>query len=282
MNSSASLYAARDRFVGMARPAQIRHFETEGYTILPNVLDAALIARLKSELETLPMRPSFFTDAPAFSKIPPHTHGPVAAGLIDHPPTLDFVKALLGDDLIFMHCFYILSHPGAPALELHTDFQPFGSTYSGWLESCPVRVRVLYYLDDTRDDRSALRIIPRSHICFHADAQPYRRYPKHPDEILVPVKAGDAFVFAVRMFHGTGPNTTAEKRGMMEYDYRPIWARPYGPLPDWSAEELKHVPARARALVRSRNTVDFGWEFDMKRAAVDVPAPGLRPDRWEK
>jgi len=277
-----NLYANRDRFFGMTRPEQIRQFETEGYVILPDVLDAELIKAFKAELSTLPMRPSFFTDAPAFSKVPPHTHGPIAATLIAHPPTLDFINALLGEDLVFMHCFYILSHPGAPALELHTDFQPFGSTYSGWLESCPVRVRVLYYLDDTRDDRSALRIIPRSHICFHADAQPYRRMKEHPDEITMPIKAGDAFVFAVRLFHGTGPNTTCETRGMLEYDYRPVWARPYGPVPDWTEEELKFVPAHARRLVRSRNTVDFAWEFDVKRQATDHPAPRMTPSRWDK
>ena len=281
MQELSTLYALRDRFCGMTRSAQIRHFETEGYTILPGALDNALIGALKAELADLPMRPSFFTDAPAFSKVPPHTRGPVAAGLIAHPPTLDFVQALVGSNLVFMHCFYILSHPGAPALELHTDFQPFGSTYSGWLESCPIRVRVLYYLDDTQDDRSALRIVPRSHICFHADAQPYRRYPSHPDEIVAPVKAGDAFVFAVRLFHGTGPNTTNETRGMLEYDYRPEWARPYGPVPDWTAEELRFVPDHARALVRSRNTVDFAWEFDAKRAATDQAAPGMTPGRWD-
>lgn len=278
----SNLYAVRDSFVGMQRPAQIRHFETEGYIILPNVLDRAHIARLKTELGKLPMRPSFFTDAPAFSKVPPHTHGPVAAELIGHEPTLDFVKALMGDELVFMHSFYILSHPGAPELDLHTDYQPFGSTYSGWLESCPVRTRVLYYLDDTDDNRSALRIVPRSHICFHADAQPYRRYPRHKDEITVPVRAGDAFVFAVRLFHGTGSNTTNQTRGMMEYDYRPVWARPYGPVPDWSAQEMAFVPEVARALTKSRNSVDFAWEFDAKRASVDLPAPGMTPHRWDK
>jgi hypothetical protein len=264
----------------MARPEQIRHFETEGYVVLPGVLDPDHVARLKAELASLPMRPSFFTDAPAFAKVPPHTHGPVAAGLIGHRPTLEFIEALVGDDLIFMHSFYILSHPDSPALDLHTDFQPFGSTYSQWLESCPIRVRVLYYLDDTRDDRAPLRIVPRSHIGFHADAQPYRRYPNHPDEVVAPIKAGDAFVFAVRMFHGTGVNSTGETRGMMEYDYRPAWARPYGPVPDWTQEQMRFVPPEAQPLIRSRNTTDFAWEFDSVRAPSAAPAPGLSPKRW--
>jgi hypothetical protein len=180
-----------------------------------------------------------------------------------------------------MHSFYILSHPGSPPLEMHTDYQPYGSTYSQWLESCPVRIRVLYYLDDTRDDRAALRIVPRSHINLHADAQPYRRYPSHPGEVLVPLKAGDAFVFSTKLFHGVGPNNTQEARGMIEIDYRPLWSRPYGPVPDWTPEELRHVPKELLPMVSHRNRSDFAWEFDTKRQAVDSDAPGLSPHRWQ-
>lgn len=272
----------RDRCLGLSPAQRIHQIETEGYVILPDAISAETIAALKAEFETLPMRPSFFTDKPAFSSIPPHTHGPVAAGLIGNPPVLEFARALMGDELVFMHSFYILSHPGSPELELHTDYQPFGSTYSQWLESCPLRIRVLYYLDDTRDDRAALRIVPRSHICFHADAQPYRRYKSHPDEVLLPLKAGDAFVFATRLFHGVGPNLTDETRGMVEIDYRPLWARPYGPVPDWSDEQLRHVPADLRPMVERRNRTDAAWEFDVKRAAVDQPAPGMSPSRWNR
>lgn len=270
----------RDACVAMTRPQQIRQLETEGFTVIGDALSAEDITALKAEFETLPMRPSFFTDKPAFSKVPPHTHGPEAAKLIGNPRVLQFAKDLMGEELVFMHSFYILSHPGAPELEYHTDYQPFGSTYSQWLESCPLRLRVLYYLDDTRDDRSALKIIPRSHICWHADAQPYRRYKDHPDAITLPLKAGDAFVFATRLFHGVGPNTTQETRGMIEIDYRPLWARPYGPVPNWSAEQLRYVPDDLLPMVKDRNQFDFHWEFDTERKAVDANAPGLSPDRW--
>jgi len=270
----------RDRCVAMGGAERIRQFETEGYVVIADALSPARIAALKAELATMPMRPSFYTDAPSFSTVPPHTHGPEAGALIGNPPVLDFARALMGDALVFMHSFYILSHPGSPALELHTDYQPFGGTYSQWLESCPLRVRVLYYLDDTRDDRAALRIVPRSHIAFHADAQPYRRYRDHPDEVTVPLKAGDAFVFATRLFHGVGPNITQETRGMVEIDYRPLWARPYGPVPDWSEDQLRYVPDALRDMARHRNATDAAWEFDTRRAAVDTPAPGMSPHRW--
>src|SRR5579871_6430839 len=93
-----SLYAERDSFIDMPRPAQIRHFETEGYVVLPNVLDPSTIEVIKKELaEKVPMRASFFTDKPAFAKVAPHTRSRSCAALIAHPPVLDFVRALLGD-----------------------------------------------------------------------------------------------------------------------------------------------------------------------------------------
>lgn len=271
----------RDACLAMTGPERIRQLETEGFVIIGDALSGADVAALKAEYETLPMRPSFFTDKPAFAKIPPHTHGPETARLIGNPQVLPFAQALMGEDLVFMHSFYILSHPGAPELEYHTDFQPFGSTYSQWLESCPLRLRVLYYLDDTGTERSPLKIIPRSHICWHSDAQPYRRYKDHPDAATVPLKAGDAFVFATRLFHGVGPNTTDHTRGMIEIDYRPAWARPYGPVPNWSPEQLRHVPPELMPMVADRNRLDFAWEFDTERKAVDRAAPGLSPARWE-
>jgi Phytanoyl-CoA dioxygenase (PhyH) len=271
----------RDQCLAMGNGARIRQLETEGFVIIGGALSPQRIAALKAELASLPMRPSFYTDAPAFSTRPPHVHGPEGAALIGNPPVLDFMRVLLGDELVFMHSFYILSHPGSPPLELHTDYQPFGSTYSQWLESCPVRIRVLYYLDDTRDDRAALRIVPRSHINLHSDAQPYRRYRAHPHEVLIPLQAGDAFVFSTKLFHGVGPNTTQETRGMIEIDYRPLWSRPYGPVPDWTAEELRHVPRELLPMVSHRNRSDFAWEFDVKRQAVDRDAPGLSPHRWQ-
>ncbi|WP_230293614.1 phytanoyl-CoA dioxygenase family protein [Croceicoccus sp. Ery5] len=280
MTSHEAPSPLRDRCIGMTRPEQIRQLETEGFLVMENAISASDIAALKAEFETLPMRPSFFTDKPAFAKVPPHTHGPEAARLIGNEKVLSFARDLMGPELVFMHSFYILSHPGAPELDYHTDFQPFGSTYSQWLESCPLRLRVLYYLDDTGEDRSALKIVPRSHICWHSDAQPYRRYNRMPHAVTLPLKAGDAFIFATRLFHGVGPNTTEQTRGMIEIDYRPLWARPYGPVPNWSSEQLQHVPSELLPMVADRNRFDFHWEFDTERKGVDDDAPGLSPERW--
>jgi len=259
---------------------QVRHFEVEGYLVLPGVLDAGMVETLKAELESLPMRPSFYSDDPMFADEFPHWHGPALQGLIAHEPTVRFVEALMGPDLVFMHSHFIQSWPGTPSLELHSDYNPYGSVYSKWKETCPVRVRVLYYLDDTRTDRSALRIVPRSHISFHADANPYRRYRSHAEEIVVPLRAGDAFVFAPRLFHGTTANTTDERRGMLEYDYRPLWSRPVQPVADWPTERVAAAAPEVQRFLGPVNSFDEPWEFTPKIPTVEASAPGLAPSRW--
>ncbi len=266
-------------FAAMDQAARIRHLETEGFVVIPNAIPAVEIARIKAELADLPMRPSFYSEKPTFAAKMPHLHSLACTNLIANNAVLTFLKALMGEDLVFIYSHYILSQPAQPPLEVHSDYQPFGSTYSGWLETSPVRIRVLHYLDDTGTDKAPLRIVPRSHICFHQDANPYKRYRSHPDEVVFPMRAGDAFVFAVRMFHGVGPNTSEGTRGMLEYDYRPLWSRPYGPLEEWPATTFP-TPDAVKPLLKGRNAFDFRWEFDTKRAAVDEVPTGMSPHRW--
>lgn len=259
---------------------RIRHLEVEGYVVLPDILGPDELDAVRSELADLPMRPSFYSDEPTFAAVQPQWHSRSVAGLIGHPAAAELLHALFGDDVVFTHGHYIVSHPGQPPLELHADYAPYGSTYSKWEESCPVRVRFLYYLDDTGTDRGALRIVPRSHICMHADAHPYRRYASHPEELLVPMRAGSALCFAVRMFHGTGPNTSDRTRGMLEMDYRPLWARPVMPVAEWSEREVAAAPAAARPFLRSPNSFDRPWEF-LGNGEVDDREPvGMSPSRW--
>ena len=41
---------------------RIRHFEVEGYVVLPDMLDAELIAKLKAELADMPMSPKPYSE----------------------------------------------------------------------------------------------------------------------------------------------------------------------------------------------------------------------------
>jgi hypothetical protein len=43
------------------------------------------------------------------------------------------------------------------------------------------------------------RVVPHSHLSMHADANPYKRYESHPEEVMVPVAAGSAVLINLRV-----------------------------------------------------------------------------------
>ena len=186
---------------------QIRHFEVEGYVVLPDVLDAELIAKLKAELADIPMRPKPYSEYQTTGAIQPQWFSHTTAELIGHPPMIEFLTELMGPDIVFTRGFFQRTNPGSPGISMHTDGQPHGSSIFDYEGSSPRLLRVLYYLDDLLPKRAPFRVIPRSHISFHAQASPYVRYKSHPEELTLCMKAGSAVIIPSTMFHATHPNT---------------------------------------------------------------------------
>jgi hypothetical protein len=238
---------------GLDDAARLRHLATEGYVVLPGLLDAATIDTVKRELADLPMNAAPYSANQTFAATPPQWHSRRFAELIGHPPLVAFLKQALGDDIVFMLGHYIRSGPGVPGLTLHSDYQPYGSKAKGWNESSPATLRVLIYLDDLTPERAPFTIVPGSHISVHQYSNPYLRYDNHPDMVTVCLKAGDGIVFNVRAFHGTHPNLSDFTRGMLEYAYRPAWAKCAGPVEEWDAAHVAAAPAAAKPFLKPRN-----------------------------
>ena len=93
-------------FSSFTMAQQIRHFEVEGYVVLPDVLDADLIAKLKAELRgrsyEAKNRNSEYQTTGA---IQPQWHSRATAELIGHPPTIEFLTELMGPDIVFTRGF---------------------------------------------------------------------------------------------------------------------------------------------------------------------------------
>ena len=148
------------------------------------------------------------------------------AELIGCPSVVEFLRALMGPDIVFTHGLFTRTLAGSPCISMHTDGQPFGSSIFGYEGSSPRLLRVLYYLDDLPPARAPFRLIPRSHLSFHADANPYVRYISHPQEITLCAKAGTVVMIPALLFHGAHPNRAAEPRELILFGYRPAWAGP--------------------------------------------------------
>jgi len=260
---------------------RIQQIEVEGYLVLPDLLNAAEIAALKSETATLE---TTAVDYSVHQRGCPNIqfHGGRITELAAHPPTIDFLRELFGDGIVLMGYSYARSESGHPGISLHADGQPYGSAIFGFVGSCPWLVRVLYYLDDLTPDVSPFRVVPRSHLCMHADANPYRRYESHPEEVMVTARAGSAVLINHRVFHGNYANVGDRPREMLAIAYRPAWAGPVEQVEEWNEDDLARLPQDVRMLLGSRNQRDWDFDGGNKPPKMKYDAPGMNPSRWER
>lgn len=260
---------------------RIRHLEVEGYLVLPDLLSTEQIAELKAQTATFDTFGTDYSERQRGKKNIQFEGGAVTE-LAAHPPMIAFLREVFGPEIILMGYVYTRSEPGHPGISLHADGQPYGSQIFGYEGSCPFLVRVLYYLDDLTPEISPFRVVPRSHLCLHADANPYKRYEAHPEEVMVPVRAGGAVLINHRVFHGNFPNTGERSREMLAIAYRPGWAGPVDKVDEWDEARIEALPAHVREVFGNRNQRHWDFGGGNKPANMAREAPGMNPSRWER
>ena len=261
---------------------RIRQIELEGYLIVPGIVSSEQLELLRDVTDRLPTQGRDYSERQRnCSQI--HLRNPVIAKLVTHEPTVDLLQRLFGDRILCLpNVTYDRSEPGTPGISLHTDGQPYGSEIFGYEGSCPVTVRVLYYLDDLTMDVSPFRVIPRSHLCMHADAHPYKRYTSHPEQVVVPCSAGSALFLNHRTFHGTLPNIGTWTRRMIAIAYRPAWAGPIAEVPMATEKELAKLPTSVQPYFSDSNAREFDFTVSNKPDDMPAEAAGIAPSRWSR
>lgn len=267
-------------YVAMSLPAKTRHLEAEGYVVLPDVLEKEHMDKIKEEMADAEMGTKDYSDCQTFHR-EPQWHSPTLASLIANPPVVEFLEHLCGIDIVFTRGLFTRTLTGSPPISLHTDGQPFGSSIFGFEGSSPKLLRVLYYLDDLTSERAPLRVLPRSHLSFHAQANPYVRYSSHPGEVTICAKAGTAVVFPVNIFHGTHPNKSDSLRTLVQLGYRPAWAGPIQPMEEWDPRLVAAAPPETQRFLQSVNTSGVDWEQPHKPVGMKSEASAINPYRWD-
>ena len=268
-------------FATFTRSQLVRHLEVEGFVVLPEILPPDLTAKIKAELADIEMRHTSYSESQTRSTVQPQWHSRIVAELIGYPPMIEFLKHVMGPDIMFTRGFFQRSLPGCPGISIHTDGQPHGSDLFGYEGTCPRLLRVLYYLDDLTADRAPFRLIQRSHISFHAESSPYRRYISHPEEITLTVPAGTAVIVPSLLMHGSHPNRDDSARELLQFGYRPDWAGPAGTIEEWDPDLVANAPDIAKAFLKSLNTTEAQWEQPHKPPNMERDAPGINPSRWD-
>lgn len=267
-------------FASMSRAEQIRHLEVEGYLVLPRILPPDVIARIKRELAEADMGHTSYSTQQTRAIDQPQWTSRAVCELIGFPPMIDFLTQLMGPDIVFTRGFFQRTWPGCPGISMHTDGQPHGSNLFGYEGSCPRLLRVLYYLDELTPQRAPFRLIPRSHLSFHAQASPYVRYKSHPEEITLVVPAGSAVLLPSMLFHGSHPNLDTQPRELLQLGYRPAWAGPVQPVEEWEPQLVANAPEIAKPLLQSLNKSGAVFEQQHKPVGMPTEAPGINPSRW--
>ena len=166
---------------------------------------------------------------------------PEMAPLIALPSALNALRELGFANPKF-HAGYIISKPSdtAPPLFWHQDG-------TGWNEpinytETPVQFFLMYYLIDTNRQNGCLRVIPGSHLKRHrlhglppAHTDDIQKADENhpalqadPDEIDVPVKAGDLVIGDARLLHAAHANRSNQRRTVIT-----LWFCPtYDQLPE--------------------------------------------------
>ena len=221
---------------------------------------------------------------------------PEYADVIASPALLELLRECGATDPRFTGGF-LISKPGhGPPLFWHQDWW-------GWDDDTAYRPRAhqlfaMIYLTDTRTENGCLRVIPRSHrldhLLHHLDAahsegmQGYRdpsnaAYADHPDQVAVPVTAGDVLIGDARLIHGAFANQTDEERPLLTLWFMPHW---------------RDMPPEMRALAYkgfmrgddipssvAKPSTFLDWPEPLKRRIAHLLPPddgGVAPMRWNR
>ena len=211
----------------------------DGYCLCEQVLDAAMLARVRAVSNRLLDAQSeehFEAQRSTGSMISVYDD-PFFAELVAYPPALDALTNLGYPRPRWSSGFIISKPPQSPALFWHQDWWGWNDPIS--YTDVPQQLFLMYYLVDTTIENGCLRVLKGTHRKRHAmhdllpeahtDAVRRATDPTHPiyqplaDDIAVSVQAGDLVIGDARLLHGAYPNQSEQQRTVITLWYHPAF-----------------------------------------------------------
>jgi hypothetical protein len=275
-----------------------RQLERDGFIHAPGLLTPALIDSLMLRAQATLFRES--AEARAGVK----SNGSLIH-LADNPEYADIV-GLAAITLLLRDCGatdprwtggFLISKPGGgPPLFWHQDWWGWDDPSS--YDARAQQLFVMIYLTDTRPENGCLRVIPgshrRDHPLHHLDAahssgmQGYTdpsnpAYADHPDQVAVPVTAGDVLIGDARLIHGAFANRTHEERPLLTLWYMPNWTAMPAPMRALAYQGFMRGDDIKPTAAQPRTPLD--WPEPIRRRVEHLLPPddgGVPPMRWNR
>jgi ectoine hydroxylase-related dioxygenase (phytanoyl-CoA dioxygenase family) len=222
----------------MLTDRDVEFYREEGYVLVPDVLDSAMLSRVRQHVAEIcegarglerhdaiyDLEPTHRPDAPRVRRIKtPHLSFPFFRELAGHPPMVEILRRLLGPGVRLHGSKINMKAPGyGSPVEWHQDWAFYPHTNDDVLA-------VGVMLDDCRLENGPLMVMPGSHKGptwdHHADG--YFCGAIDPDACpldfskAVPLtgRAGSCSFHHVRLVHGSAQNTSALPRQLLLYEF---------------------------------------------------------------
>ena len=240
----------------MISERDVAQYREHGYLVVPDVLDAAILGRVRAALDDLVSRaasvrehndvydlePGHLPEAPKVRRIKlPHTHTPVFWELAQYPQLVSILEKLLGPSGVRLHGSKInLKEPrhGSP-VEWHQDWAFYPHTNDDLLA-------VGVMLDDAFIENGPLLVVPGSHKgpvwdhhapdgFFCGAMDPTRKEVDFASAVPLMGRAGSMSFHHVRLVHGSAQNVSDKPRRLLLYEYAAADASPLMGIKDFDA-----------------------------------------------
>ncbi|RAP76583.1 phytanoyl-CoA dioxygenase family protein [Paenibacillus montanisoli] len=248
---------------------KLRQLLEDGYCIYENILDEAMLERLRETAERLAEEQTTAERAlnRSTGSMIPVTKDPVFAELVAWPRALDALASLTYSDPKFYGGYVISKPPQSPPLFWHYDYPVWD--HPDAFEKKPHQLFLMYYLTDTSPFNGCLRVIPGTHLYdnpLHAELEEAHSrkllqaedldspaFSMRPDEIDVAVRAGDLLIGDARLLHASHANRSDHRRTVITLWYNPDFSTFSEPLKAFYSS-LKTMPpdswpAKAKQLI---------------------------------
>jgi len=212
--------------------------DEEGYCVIPQVLPGDLLKRLQDTtgriLGNLPK--AHEQDNRSTGSMVTVYEDPIFAELIALPEAQEALRTTGFSGATFSSGYIISKPPKSPRLFWHYDWASWDAPESFTVRPTP-QLFFMYYLTNTRRENGCLRVVPRSHIEDNPliplldeahtpellrAADPNRpAFSDRPDEVDVPITAGDLLIGDSRLLHASHANDSDERRTVITLWFHP-------------------------------------------------------------
>ncbi|MBW2396708.1 MAG: phytanoyl-CoA dioxygenase family protein [Deltaproteobacteria bacterium] len=202
--------------------SHLERIKTDGYTVVENAIEPALIdelladlERIEKELGTIPATNRFEGEQTlrVYNLL---AHGPVWQRVPVHPSVLPIVEGVLDPGCLISSLSSIAIGPGERPQPIHADdaLHPIPRPH-------PATVcNTMWALTDFTEANGATRIMPGTHLADHAP-----EYGASFESIPAEMGKGSVLVWHGSFWHGGGANTTEKRRVGIAMNYCGGWIR---------------------------------------------------------